>query len=107
MGCVGENLIRSDWPNMLARSVCYDPTDVKYAMFADNHGEVSKKYHVCPAVPEMRDWEIREALGGDIYGYYRDFDSRSGSSDYDDPRDYREWCDWSDIEDDEDIVTPS
>ena len=29
---------------MLIGSVCCDPTEVKYAMFADNHGEVSEKY---------------------------------------------------------------
>ena len=41
---------------------------------ADNHGEVSENDQVCPAVPEMHDWERREALGGDRYGYYGDFD---------------------------------
>ena len=61
---------------------------------------------MCPSVPEMHDWERHEALGGDRYGYYEDFDGRSGSSDYDDPRDYREWCDWSDIEDDEGYCDP-
>ena len=74
---VGETLIRNDWPDMLIGPVCYDPTDVKYAMFTDNHGEVSEKYQVCPAVPEMHDWDRHEALGGDRYGYYGDFDSRS------------------------------
>ena len=54
----------------------------------------------------MHDWERREALGGDRYGYYVDFDSRSKSTDYDDPRDYLEWCDWSDIEDDEGYCDP-
>ena len=105
MWCGGETLIQNDWPDMLIGSECYDPTDVKYAMLADNNGEGSENYQVCPAVPEMHDWERREALGGDIYGYYGDFDSRSGSSDYDDPR-YREWCDWSDIEDDEGYCDP-
>ena len=40
MWCRGETLIRNDWPDMLIGSVCYDPTDVKYAMFAANHREV-------------------------------------------------------------------
>ena len=31
--------------------------------------------------------------------YYEDFDGRSESSDYDEPRVYREWDDWSDLED--------
>ena len=57
---------------------------MKYDIFTDNHGEVSEKYQVCPAVPEMHDWERRKALGG-RYGYYGDFNSRSGSSNYDDP----------------------
>ena len=112
MWCGGEILIRNDWPDMLIGSVNYDPLDVKYAMLADNHGKVFGKFssdQVCPVVPEMHDWERREALGDmivDRYGYYGDFDSRSGSSDYDDPRDYREWCDWSDIEDDEGYCDP-
>ena len=55
MGCVGETLMRNNWPDLLTGSVCYDPNDVKYAVFADNRGEVSEKYQVCPAVPEMRD----------------------------------------------------
>ena len=38
--------------------------------------------------------------------YYDNFDSRSGSSDYDDPRDYRAWDDWSDIEDVEGYCDP-
>ena len=40
---------------------------MKYGIFADNRGEVSEKYQVCPAVPEMREWERRKALGGDKY----------------------------------------
>ena len=52
---------------------------MKCAVVADSHGEVSEKSQMCPAVSEMRDWERREALGGDRYGYYGDFDSRSGS----------------------------
>ena len=54
----------------------------------------------------MTDWERREALGGNSCGYYGDFDSRPGSSDYDDPRDYREWCDWSDVEEDDGYYDP-
>ena len=68
--------------------LCYDP-----------NGEVCY-------VPEMSDWDRREALGGDRYGYYGDFNSRSGSSYYDDPRDYREWCGWSDLDDDEGYCDP-
>ena len=33
-------------------------------------------------------------------------DSKSRSSEYDDPLDYREWCDWSDVEDDEGYCDP-
>ena len=54
----------------------------------------------------MSDWERREALEGDSYGYYGDFDSRPGSFDFDDPTDYREWCDWSDVEDDDGYYDP-
>ena len=49
---------------------------------------------MCPVINEMTDWERREALAGDSYGYNGDFDSRPRSYDYGDPRDYREWCDW-------------
>ena len=55
---------------------------------------------------EMTDWEKFEALGGDNYGYYGEFDSRPDASDYDDPRDYREWCDWSDVEDGDEYYDP-
>ena len=61
---------------------------------------------MCPVINERTDWGGREALGGDSYGYYGDFDSRPRSSDYDDPRDYREWCDWSDVEDDNRYYDP-
>ena len=56
---------------------------------------------VCPVVPEIYDLKRCEALGSDGYDYYEGFDSRSGSSDYDNPRDYQAWDDWSDIEDTE------
>ena len=88
---------------MLIGSVSCDPLDVKYAMLADDHGEVFETFsdQVCLVVPEIHHWERRKALG-----CYGDFDSRSGSSDNDDPRDYRKWGDWSDIEDDEGYCDP-
>ena len=76
-------------------------------MPADNHKELFGNFlsgQMCPVINEMTDWERREAQGVDRYGCYGDIDSRSGSSDYDDPQDYHEWCDWSDVGD---IVTPS
>ena len=69
-----------------------DQIDVNYAMPADDHKELFENIlagEMCPVINEMNDWERRDALGGDSFGYYGDFDSRSGSSDYDDPRDYR------------------
>ena len=86
-----------------------DPLDVRYAMLTDDHRKVLENFssdQVCPVVPDIHDWERHKALGGDRYNYYGDFDSRSGSSDYDDPRDYREWYDWSDIEVDEGYCDP-
>ena len=58
---------RNDWPDMLSGSVCYDPTDVKFAMLADNHGEVLEFFlflsdQVCPVVPEMHDWEATDTV---------------------------------------------
>ena len=97
-------LIRNDLHDQLIGSVSCAPVDVNYTMPADDHKELFGDFlagQMCPVINDMTDWERCEALGGDIYGYYGDFDSRSGSSDYDDPRDYREWCDWSDVEDDE------
>ena len=46
---------------------------------------------------EMTDCKRLEALGGDNCGYYGEFDSRSGSSDYDD---------WSDVDDDDGYYDP-
>ena len=76
---------------------------------ADDHRKVLENFssdQVCPVVPDIHDWERRKALGGDRYSYYGDFDSLSGSSDYDDPNDYREWYAWSDIEVDERYCDP-
>ena len=50
---------------------------------------------MCPVIPER--YGERECDDfGDVG--YEDFDSRSGSSEYDDPHDYREWDDWSDTD---------
>ena len=49
-----------------------------------------------PVIPERYGERECDDFGDDGYGYYEDFDSRSGSSEYDDPRDYREWDHWSD-----------
>ena len=59
-----------------------------------------------PAIPEKygdREWDD---FRDDGYGYYEDVDSRSGSSEYDDPCDYREWDDWSDTDNDEQYWGP-
>ena len=57
-------------------------------------------------VPEIHEWKRHEAFRDNGYGYYEDFDSRSGSFDYDDPRDYHEWDDCSDIEEVEGYYDP-
>ena len=109
MWCRGETSIRNDWPAILIRSVSCDPLDVRYAMLADDHRKVLENFssdQVCPVVPDIHDWERRKALGGDRYSYYGNFDSRSRSSDYEDPKDYREWYAWSDIEVDERYCDP-
>ena len=59
-----------------------------------------------PVIPEKygdRGWDD---FLNDEYGYYEDFDGRSRSSEYDDPRDYREWDDWSDADNDEQYWGP-
>ena len=85
-------------------SVSCNPVDVNYTMPTDDPKQLLGNFlssQICPVIHEMTDWDRHEALGGDSYGYYGDFDSPPGFSDYDDPRDYREWCDWSDVEEDD------
>ena len=45
---------------------------------------------ICPVIPEMYGERECDDFGGDGYGYYEDFYSQSGSSEYDDPRNYCE-----------------
>ena len=57
-------------------------------------------------IPEGYGESECDDFGDDDYGYYEDFDGRSGSSVYDDPRDYREWDEWSDTDNAEQYWAP-
>ena len=107
--CPGRTPIRNELHDQLVVSVSCHPVNVNYTMPTDDSKELFGNVlsgQMCPVISERTNWEGREALWGDSYGYHGDFDSRPGSCDYDDPRDYQEWCDWSDVEDDDGYYNP-
>ena len=105
MWCGGEISRRNICPAMmvglvqndLLNGISEDPREV----FGDRLSAP-----MCPVVPERYGERECDDFGSNGYGYYEDFDSRSGSSEYDDPCDYREWDDWGDTDNVEQYWAP-